>query len=98
MKFEIGQRVAVYFWDRRCTGEVISVLPNGSLEVKLDSYSSGTSVHPKQCRRLVKKPRRRVWIKWQTMPKTLEPLGNVFVSRLDRSENGWVEFAEVRKK
>jgi hypothetical protein len=61
-------------------------------------------VYPSQCRRLVKKPRRRMWINIElTRERGMESfdMGTTYspwVSFKEVNLPGWVEFVEVRKK
>lgn len=71
-----------------------SAYPSQMLCVKFDrplpDGSTGLwSFHPKQCRKLVKKPRRRVWVHFLK-----------FGTRVyhDTPQEGAVEFVEVKKK
>ncbi len=61
--FEVGDRVAVYNEKNRYAGETIeSSYPDSDyLIVRLNNGRIVTA-HKKQCRRLVKKERRRIWI------------------------------------
>lgn len=58
--FQVGDRVAVYWYDGRFKGRVLSV--NGDLlAVQFDSGQQRRS-HAKQCRRIVKRKPREWWI------------------------------------
>lgn len=58
--FEVGDRVAVYDGGKRKTGKVSAVDEMfGTLGVDYDLPDRRCFVHPKQCRRLVKRERRR---------------------------------------
>lgn len=61
MKFKIGDRVAVYEADGRRSGYINKIYDTGNLEVITVDFAG--AYHPKQCRLLKKKERRRVWIK-----------------------------------
>jgi hypothetical protein len=107
-KFKAGDRVAVYGLDNnlepvRIISTVTEVLPNGQLY--LDEASSVapklydfSMAHPKQCRKLKKRPRRRVWI--NSYPDG--SLGNTNMSLEDARLMGGAygvptEFLEVTK-
>lgn len=62
MKFKVGDRVAAYINGQRVLGVLETLNPNNTFEFCADEYSSRRTVHPKQCRRLVKRERRRVSI------------------------------------
>lgn len=51
-------------------------------------------VHQKQCRRLVKKKRRTIWVN----PKILEGIPDAVLDVERVSKDGYVEFREVKKK
>lgn len=97
MKFKVGDRVAVYpkaF--ERMTGIIDSthITDYTFMVVKLDErYGSDVyTYHPKQCRRLVKKPRRRVWI---FNPDAFDA---GYVSDVSKKPlEGYVEFIEALK-
>lgn len=60
MKFKVGDRVAVYGHPDITDGSariVLAIMDCGNLEIDRNEFA-----HPKQCRRLVKKPRRRIWV------------------------------------
>ena len=102
--FYVGGRVAMYgtgetnstFWDGD-RGTVLSI-NNNILTVMPDDFPEEKHLmHFRQCRKLVKRPRRRVWVDLVGLQKGLD---NVVASTLHTSDiNGtWVEFIEVRKK
>jgi hypothetical protein len=96
MKFKVGDRVAVYdggFILNGNAGVITKIFSEGKTVVKLDvetEYAAMPTVHMKQCRRLIKKPRRRVWARFCN-DGTLMSMSQV--PGLD-----YVEFIEVRKK
>lgn len=66
---KVGDRVRVYGWDFDdpkealiFNAEVLEKLSNGMLKVRNPRLDGDDFVHPKQCRKLVKKERRRVWL------------------------------------
>jgi hypothetical protein len=103
VKFKVGDRVAYYLSSHRRTGKVLSVHANASLQVDEDNASPRWeyNVHPKQCRKLVKKPRRKVFILEQELvnfqKETSAPAWEKPWEDLD-FDSPWVEFVEVKKK
>lgn len=111
MKFQVGDRVSVYGPDSSggfcwChdgdsgTVHAIHVGVVNSVEVKLDNFSELIWVHPKQCRRLKKKPaRRRVWISPHNLKNVFAPGGNGAHVALwgEKRFDDQIEFIEVRK-
>jgi hypothetical protein len=116
MKFKVGDRVAVYghmaHTGRRFVGVVAEKSRQTSEQFRGDDYilvrpgrdkDGGYFCSPKQCRRLVKKERRRVWVGLRryvlgngTYHDFLEarselPTGNTADSK------PWIEFVEVKK-
>lgn len=92
MKFKVGDRVAVYENCKRFTGMVLND-GHQSIQVELDD-DRVLPFHPKQCRRLIKKPRRRIAVSYDTGACE-------FSVRLLSGDNipndKEVEFIEVRK-
>lgn len=66
-ELKVGDRVAVYESRTRETGRVKEIRESGAVVVQLDREAvvGGETlwVHPKQCRRLVKKRRMEFWIR-----------------------------------
>jgi hypothetical protein len=98
-EFKVGDRVAAYTGKtnypdaiRRAVGEIAQIAANGAILLKHDTLDYWYS--PKQCRRLIKRERRRVWVnpKYQSLYH-----GSECVFR-DEPRDGFVEFIEVRKK
>jgi len=99
----VGDRVAVYWYDGRFTGEIDRISNEGSTGPRyFIQFDTGLAkwAHVKQCRRLVKRERRRVWISESN-------LGNLAVHSQGHSVVVWkdkpmlddaVEFREVRKE
>lgn len=104
MKFKVGDKVAVY--DRtynlaRGVGKVVEIddHPATGVRVRVPNYQDFW-FHPKQCRRLVKKERRRMWVRFDQHGTVLStstrfPSGNPDYSMLNSE---LVEFVEVKKK
>lgn len=98
-KFKVGDRVAVYETGRRKTGiikEVDESVIAQSIFVNLDEdpdECSGIWFHPKQCRRLRFREKRRFWINPQS-PLLKFGFTNTFSVV---KQEGWIEFVEVKK-
>jgi len=95
-----GDRVAVY-WGKRCVGTVEMIRNDGLLQISVENGSTSDTwiAHPKQCRKLVKKERRRVWFE-------KVDIGQNHWNGYSNEKEIWeslkpgerVEFIEVRKK
>lgn len=101
MKFKVGDRVAVYNYLGRNTGKISSLDDAGSFFVGLDQFVNGNDTmraHPKQCRRLIKRPQRRVWISEEQLRllNVYDALQRTQIS-LSKILEDDVEFVEVRK-
>lgn len=110
-QFKVGDRVAVYAEGRRWIAHVADVLDEqrakdhgcepGSLKVEVPVKLWVRWVHPKQCRRLVKKQRRSVWV-METMDGELRygtwAVESKTTKELYSDANRWVEFREVKRK
>jgi hypothetical protein len=103
--FETGDRVNVYggpnpgwgvggAWLGTVYDLAVKTNWGNGISVKSDYDGCGYVVHPKQCYRLVKKPKRRVWVN----PKVFIPGHAPIEQCLCLSENDWPEFIEVKKK
>lgn len=97
-KFKVGDRVVVYSGMVVQRGIVGSLLSYTGVVVKLDDGEGTLCVSSKQCRRLVKKSNRRVWIDYKAAQNGLAQ--DVFltepVNPYDRAD--YTEFVEVKKK
>jgi hypothetical protein len=107
MKYEVGDKIRVYglllrAHDKKVLGtvdasnvcEVHSIETNDLLVVRLSD--SKYYVHPKQLRKLIKKPRRRIWVN----PKYAEALVNYEFAEIEISRNHryeWIEMVEVKR-
>jgi hypothetical protein len=73
---KVGDRVAVYTRDGRFPGTITTLYPEGSYRdtffVELDDERGETHFHKKQCRRLVKKPKREFWLDFAVEHATKE--------------------------
>lgn len=116
MIFKVGDRVACYGFiqpeghsvpqrpvDGRCTGTILYIDKKIGLNIKTDAFNLVNMwAHPKQCRKLVKKPRRRVFIAASHV-EMLES-GERLPVQAATSSSHWllpkdsIEFIEVRKK
>jgi hypothetical protein len=92
-EFKVGDRVVCYNCTLRRKGNIIDIdtryTPN-TLVIQTDDDT--ISMHPKQCRRLVKKKRREVWV---------HPQGIGHCDYVKASGNpapGWVRFVEAKQK
>jgi hypothetical protein len=116
-KFKVGDRVAAYGYARiagalsmSCPylhgkrGVVKAVVSQDEILVSL---ADGTifNIHPKQCRRLKKRERRRVWIRSDEFERVLSNLGfataaHVWRADPDQGDAGseYVQLIEVRRK
>jgi hypothetical protein len=57
-EFKVGDRVAAYIVNERVTGEIIGINFNPpNTFVISDSKGTTYTVHPKQCRRLITRPK-----------------------------------------
>ena len=94
-ELNIGQRVSVTLEDGDIyRGVVHRIMPYGNLMLKTDDAPiMFPVVHPKQCRRLIARKRRRVWI------HVLDSSGVVPTHALIKYEpdDERIEFVEVRK-
>lgn len=69
-KFKPGDRVAVYLGKGRITGVVTRINEGDILtveELKPLGFGEAIAAHPKQCRKLKPRERRRVWISKQIL-------------------------------
>ncbi len=100
--FKVGEMVSVYIGRDRRLGEVESIVDDHEIIVRFSGDGYAVSVSPKQCRRLVKKPRRRVWItksQLENMEKDEAKLWVFTNSNYLTCQEGdqLIEFIEVRK-
>lgn len=98
-KLEVGDRVRAYGrqWDQGVgfidiVGTISAFVAGEAL---VNTGDRVICCHPKQCRRLVKKERRRVWIRGLDLhTRSATPV--VAYQKVDRDAD-FVEFVEVRK-
>ena len=113
MKFEVGMRVAVYCAELgRITGTVRpyagEIGPTITITVDhKNGWPMFATVHHKQCRRLVRKPKRRIWIdefspSWDKATKQANVHTNGHAQFLvfteDPQHSAMIEFVEVKRK
>jgi hypothetical protein len=120
-KFKVGDRVRCYGQNEKGHFDVINEegdngtvkrVESGFVEVEMDNdYGEGRrcGFHPKQLRKLVKKKRRRVWLRAETVNAAIAtPNGGKFPTDIIRSNNkisfpfgedgdGFIEFVEVKR-
>lgn len=113
MSFKVGDRVAVYggnsgktLWVNGKPGTIVCIFHNdGRLNVNFDDKKLGQArtFHTKQCRRLVKKERRKILVSISQTGEirgarmTVDTLGGTQLGNFF-SDNDTVEFREVRPK
>lgn len=97
-----GDRVKVYATINgtiaETSGEVTRMRPDGMLYVNLRGRRGEIVAHPKQCRRLIpRKKRREIWLELKTFKETLAG----HATRLHWSTiqlNGYARFVEAKEK
>lgn len=105
-----GDARFIYFGSDRLIGNIRSTQETGTVKIEIENLSSQDTeghnavikVHSKQCRRLVKKERRRIWVKKTAVDYVMadgkHTSGTISKSKLDAAHYGtMVEFIEVRK-
>lgn len=110
MKFSVGDRVACY-WNDGTPVRSIGVVANVSIStitVSMDSdadyYDQGQKCdwHPKQCRKLVKKKRREIWVCCIEGGKITgnknDDIYNRVVITKPQNADGWIRFIEAKKQ
>lgn len=103
-EFKVGERVAFYANGLRGIAEINFIDSEGSLALtNIDKYgrtNMGVAFHPKQCRRLIKKQRRRVWISKVALTDCKDkPTFSTFayLNQPTMHSKDWIEFIEVKK-
>lgn len=95
-KLKVGDRVALYCGGRVVTNITAVFSSDGTVRT---DHSGASVVHPKQCRRLVKKPRRRVWVSVKSAPGIWPEVIFEDPTKSDHYDAiEWTEFAEVKGK
>lgn len=96
--FEPEDRVAIYNKNMRTHGRIIRV-DNNSVLISDDVKDEMIWVHKKQVRRLVKKGRRRFWIKCDSALYKEDCVWSTDITnRKYAAREGWLEVVEVKKK
>lgn len=101
MKFKVGDRVAVYFNGTRLTGSVVGYNNEEDSLAVLKSTATDydtVSAHPKQCRLLKKKERRRIWIHRDAYFKAQAISREMIGFSREMLHDTDIEFIEVKKK
>lgn len=96
--FKVGEMLAYYTGNMRFVLKLSRIDDDGILHFYAEHNPGyvNSMAHPKQCRRLVKKPRRRVWAQLNS-DGIYSNLGELLVNGC--IQNGErIEFIEVRKK
>lgn len=104
---KVGDRVRVYgkpgpdggCWEAKVVACRV-VAPWGvGMDVRSTYDDETYTVHPKQCRRLIKKPRRRVWLNENALRTDRNNEGgwSVCFEKPKVYLSDWVEFIEARK-
>jgi hypothetical protein len=108
-EFRVGDRVTVAWFDGVFRGVVHSVCEpghkygsravEGAVQVKGDDGRFRWA-HPRQIRRLAKKPRRRVWVAANGIAKGYEEFDTTVLTRAPEvgTAGAWVEFVEVKRR
>lgn len=84
MKFWVRDKVAVYMGIDRFVGHVVRVQER-ILHVQPVDRPHEVQVAPQQCRRLVKKKRREIWVNLELMEFSIV------------QTKGWIRFREVKE-
>ena len=96
MKYQVGDRVRVYFGLAVYTGFVRAQKPD-SLIVVTEGPLKGQEtlyVHPKQCRKIVKKNKpKSIWYKFSD-----NYFSHDHYTWTDPKDNSYTEFREIKKK
>lgn len=97
MSFKVGDRVAFYNEGYRFKGKISGADLN---KVCVDTDGGKYyCVSPKQCRRLVKKERRRIWIPINSVPPNGSSRERCHINGFKPGDESlFIEFIEVKKK
>lgn len=97
--FEVGERVICFDSKEKPKKGTIKSIQAGLLIILPDGYCDHLWYHPKQVRRLVKKERRRFWIKCDSALYKEDCVWSTDITnRKNAARDGWVEVVEVKKK
>lgn len=97
MTFKVGDKVRAYSGSLSYLYTVSSIETHGMLSFKETSYW----FHRKQCRKLVKKERRRVWVGWDyrnVLNQAMRVTAHKPADNWACSDEVVIEFVEVKKK
>lgn len=95
--FQVGERIRIYYdYSKQCTGEILNIWADGCLCIRDDIGHVERMAHPKQCRRLVKKKRRSLWVATGNL---IRPGNQVFLAYSEKAKDNieYTEFREVVK-
>lgn len=94
-KFKVGDRAIVYYYDSTTKGTIIQI-NNDTVLLRDDAGQDTGWFYYKQCRKLVKKERKRIWI----LNGPLEAKFNTLEPKYQKPNDlrYYTEFVEVRKK
>lgn len=108
-KFKAGDRVRVYGYlgQKHPVSASVTTVHTDELIVNIDVqirpgvFLDGpdavcVSVSPKQCRRLIKKPKRRVWINVKDLPGGTSGHAHYLINK-PHNQPQYIEFVEVKK-
>ncbi len=99
--FQVGDRVVVYWYPVRYTGKVIEITNKGrALSVLKDSDGVEILALPQQCRRLIPKKRRSVWLNLDMITSYVqgERVNHYVVRMREEPADGYIEFVERKPK
>lgn len=99
-QFKVGDRVRIYGFHIDDAGHVMDRTIDEVCDNGLLGTDGGEYVHPKQCRRLVKRERRRVWVNVYGggMNYVAHPTQEVADRNALQSRVECIEMVEVRRK
>ena len=110
MRFKVGDRVrvfggSIYALEGRAPSETgykgtVKYIQDGWLSVELDNPNKSNDqylFHPKQCRKLKKKARRRIWLPSSHLERVLDA-GCGLIDIYNKAYESCTEFVEVKSK
>lgn len=98
-EFKVGDRVAVYSSKKRFKGTVTSdvITSAGLIQIKFDDGYLW-DFFPQQCRRLIKKQRRRVWVHKEVIDnEDISDDVTFDFNQIKINQYDWIEFIKVKK-
>jgi len=97
--FEVGDRVRVYRnYPNIDTGEIIHFYDDGAISYRHEIDLKEYIAYPKQCRRLIPKKRRSVWVFHRCLELKGEQCECIHVNHNPRATENWTEFVERKPK